>query len=304
MTRYRMKGFGWVVGVSVLLHVGVAIAAALLFSSEPARVFINPVQMVDLVAEPGPKRAKPAPKPRPKAEEKKPPPPKKEAAPKEKEAPPPKEAAKKEPAPPAPKESTAQSVKVKEKEAPKPPDVSIDNTLRSISESVRKREDEKAVSSRIEDIKKKLEEEEARKERLRKLRDEISSREPAKTPQSEARADAAAAKAPERPSGGAIKSFEDRYPAYYTIIKARIDDNWSYPQALRDSKVSLIVSIKISRSGELVSASVEASSGNQVFDESLVSAVWRAAPFPPLPADFEGEFLETGLRFCPGCTQR
>ncbi|MBW7957307.1 MAG: cell envelope integrity protein TolA [Deltaproteobacteria bacterium] len=297
-----MKGFGRVVGVSALLHAGIAIAAALLFSSEPRRVFINPVQMVDLVAEPGPRRVKPAPQAPPQAEKEKPPAQAEtEKAPEEppKTAPKPEEAAKAET---APKETPAQSVKIKEKEAPKPPAASVDDTLRSITESVRTREDKAAVSSKVDEIKRKLEEEEARRERLKKLRAEIASRGSAKAPESGARADSAPAK--ERPSGGSIKSFEDKYPAYYTIIKARIDDKWTYPQALKESRVSLIVSIKIARSGELVSASVEVSSGNPVFDESLVSAVWRAAPFPPLPADFEGNFLETGLRFCPGCTQR
>ncbi|WKZ32365.1 MAG: cell envelope integrity protein TolA [Thermodesulfobacteriota bacterium] len=301
MTRYRMKGFGRVVWVSALLHAGVAVAVALLFNSEPGRVFINPVQMVDLVAEPGPRQAKPAPQAPPKAEKEKPPAPAEpEKAPEEKPrpAPKPEEAAKIE----TPKESPAQSVKIKEKEAPKPPDASIDDTLRSITESVKKREDKASVSSKVDEIKKKLEEDEARKDRLKKLRAEIASRESRKPPEPSAQAGPAPAEG--RPSGGSVKTFEDKYPAYYTIIKARIDDNWTYPQALRESRVSLIVAIKIARSGELVSASVEVSSGNPVFDESLVSAVWRAAPFPPLPADFEGNFLETGLRFCPGCTQR
>lgn len=304
MTGYRMKGFGRVVWVSALLHAGIAVVAALLFNSEPKRVFINPVQMVDLVAEPKPKREKAAPQqPKQAAPEKAPAPVEKPPAPEVKKpppVPPPKEAKKPEA---APKESTAQSVKIKEKEAPKPPSASsIDDSLHSISESVRKREDKQTVSSKVEEIKKKLEEEEARRERLSKLRAEISSREPAKAP--EAKTGAAPAQAEERPSGGSVKAFEDKYPAYYTIIKARIDDNWTYPQSLKEGRVSLIVSIKIARSGELMNASVEVSSGNPVFDESLVSAVWRAAPFPPLPADFEGNFLETGLRFCPGCAQR
>jgi outer membrane biosynthesis protein TonB len=40
-------------------------------------------------------------------------------------------------------------------------------------------------------------------------------------------------------------------------------------------------------------------SGNQQFDTSVMNAVKKANPLPPLPDDFRESFLEIGIRFIP-----
>jgi TonB family protein len=278
-----MSGFGKTLAGSVILHAALIAAAALLYASGAGRVFITPIYTVDLVA-PGPVPDPKAPAAEPEKIEPAPP----DAAPKTEP--------KAEPKPETQKVSP-ESLKVKEKP-------SVDDALKKIEKKVERRKDEALVSSSIEELKKKMEaDRKSRDERVSKLRDEISSRATPKPAQTAPAAPKAPAVAPRNPAGGAARaSLESKYPAYYGLLRDKVQENWIYPQGLKDATVSVIVSIKIARSGKLLDVAVEKSSGDKAFDESLLKAVKKAAPFPPLPVDMEGSYLETGLRFCPGCT--
>lgn len=271
-----MNGFGKTLAGSVILHAALLAAVALVFASGASRVFITPVYTVDLVAQ-GPR-----PGPAPIAE-----------AVKEEPAPP--EPAVQKAAPRAePVKVSPEAIKVKEKP-------SVDDALKKIEKKVERRKDEALVASSIDDLKKKIEtERQSRNERVSKLKEEISSR--SATPKAAAPALKPQASTAQNPAGGSAKAdLERKYPAYYGVIRDKVQDNWIYPEGLKDGAISVIVSIKIARTGKLLDVSVEKSSGDQAFDASLLKAVKKAAPFPPLPVDMEGSFLETGLRFCPGC---
>lgn len=97
------------------------------------------------------------------------------------------------------------------------------------------------------------------------------------------------------------ENLSARYPAYYALIRDRVQENWKYP--FQDDRVLVTVSMKIDKAGTLLDVTLEKGSGNALLDASLINAVKKAAPFPALPHGFEGDFLETGLRFCQGCTE-
>ena len=191
---------------------------------------------------------------------------------------------------------------------------SVSVALKKVEERVRKKTEAQSLSSRIEEIKKKQEERAIDTgKRLSELKKELGSKsavshQPQVGPTAlstaieAAKGAAKSAKGPAGAGGGtATGGLKSRYPAYYSIIHDRVKDNWEYPEGFDYKKVSVIVSIKIDRSGSLLELLLEESSGNKRFDESLMNAVQKAAPFPPLPHEFEGKYLETGLRFCPGC---
>jgi TolA protein len=196
--------------------------------------------------------------------------------------------------------ASAEAVKIKAKAKP-----SVDEALKKIEKKVERKQGEAMVASSIDDLKKKLEtERQARGERVSRLKEEIGSRPATAKPQETRAALKPQSSAALNPAGGASKAnLEAKYPAYYGVIRDKVQDNWIYPEGLKDNKISVIVSIKIARTGRLLDVSVEKSSGDPAFDSSLLKAVRKAAPFPPLPVDLEGSFLETGLRFCPGCVQ-
>ncbi|OGP15714.1 MAG: protein TolA [Deltaproteobacteria bacterium GWA2_55_10] len=273
--KSEMKGFGKTLAGSAIFHALLFTLAFFVFGTESGRVFISPVYTVDLVPGPKGKDAGAArPEPAPAVKEQAPLPEAKQEA-------------------PAVKQS-APTVKIKEKPA------SIDNALKAISEKVQRRNDEEAVSSSIDDIRKRVEAKKEANAKLSKLREELSTSESRPAPTEAAMRAAKPGNAPAR-AGSTGGSLESKYPAYYGIIRDRVQQNWIYPPGTRESKTSVIISLKIARSGKILDASVEKSSGNTVFDESLLSAVWKASPFPPLPVEFEGNYLETGIRFCPGC---
>lgn len=295
------KGLGKVLAGSLVLHLIVIAAAIFLYKAEPKR-FITPVITVDLVGS-GARLSK-------EAEVKEPP----QASPPAPEPSSPKSEAKKEAMPEktAAKEAAKEKAFVKTKEP-----ASIDGALKRIKENVRKKEENTLVSSKIDEIKKK--QEASSKElssKLAELRKEIGTKglRPKEAPPKEAAPEARPyAKAAVQgvspghigPRGNGLtgENLRTQYPAYYSIIHDRVQENWIYPEGFEYRNISVIVSIKIGRRGELLDISLEKSSGNARFDESLTNAVKKASPFPPLPEGLSGKFLETGLRFCPKCTE-
>lgn len=272
MNGPSMNGFRKTLAGSVLFHAALLAAAALVYSGAN-RVFITPVYTVDLVA-PGKMPGNPLPVPEPaQTEPAKPEPPAPAAEPQKIEA----------------VEAPKDTVKIKEKP-------SLEDALKTIKKKVEKRKDEALVASSIDDLKKKIEATRASKERVAKLREELAAR-----ANTEAKAAPAPPVNPAAGGGAARANLEERYSAYYGVLRDKVQENWIYPQGLKDNRISVIVSIKIERGGKLLEVSVEKSSGNRAFDDSLLKAIKKAAPFPPLPVDLEGSFLETGLRFCPGC---
>lgn len=281
------QGFTKTIAGSFILHILVIAAALFLFNSEP-RTFFSPVYTVNLVA-PGPvKRDETAKKP---------------VAVEEPVTKPVEKAVKK--AEPAPAPEKKARVKLPEPAKPaekaiaiKPKETNLDDAIKKIAAEVKKKDDRSLLDSRIEELKKKrAAESKDVASRLEALKKELSGA------GAQAKPAARATEAPQTGASGGIKreDLEARYPAYFSLIHDRVQDEWSiHSEDLKDSKLSIIVSVRIARSGKLLETHIEKSSGDSRFDGSLIKAI-RKAEFPPLPQDFEGEFLETGFRFCPGC---
>lgn len=170
---------------------------------------------------------------------------------------------------------------------------SVEEALKRVSEKVRKKDDAAEVESRIEEMRRKSE---AEKGALAKEVSEVKKGLARRSP---------AADSIVRRDDGSDRSaaIEARYPAYYSLIRDRVQAAWIYPEGFNANDVSIVISIKIGKSGRLIDSWVEKGSGNRSFDESLINAVRKASPFPPLPQDFNSVYLETGLRFCPLCKE-
>lgn len=269
---------------SIIFHAVIISAGLFLFEAGSKRDFFTPVYTVEIMAPSGISGPVSTP-----AEEA---PPATEAAPEKGPEAPAKEEKR--------IETKAEKVRIKD-------GASVSEALKKVEERVRKKTEEASVSSKIEEIKKRQEERALDTgKRLSELRKELGSKVDKAGPAASAANDPkSAAKTAKGPASGATAGgggLKSKYPAYYSIIHDRIRDNWVYPEGFDYKKVSVIVSIKIDRGGSLLELLLEESSGNKRFDESLMSAVQKASPFPPLPHEFEGKYLETGLRFCPGCS--
>lgn len=320
-----VEGFSKVLGGSVILHIIIIALGAYLFSGSPKKVF-TPVYTVDLVA-PGPRTKSPdqskaaalpvvapepvtAPEPAITPEPATAPEPIKKTGPVKMKtaAEPEKKAAVK-------KEAARETVKITQKVPAREP-VSISDRINEIAKKKEREQEQELLTSRIEELKK---QQEARSEAVAR-RVEAIKKQIASKPQTTAGATPAGQPARDATQGGGggssatgtrigfagssgitSENLQTKYREYYNIIKGRIDEHWVYPKGFEYEKISVIVSIRIDRNGNLISSWLEESSGHRRFDDSLLSATKKASPFPPLPVDFEGNFLEVGLRFCPTC---
>lgn len=80
---------------------------------------------------------------------------------------------------------------------------------------------------------------------------------------------------------------------YYSMIVSRIREQWIYPESV-DKELLTVVIIRIAKDGNITINRIEKSSGNQLFDRSVLRAINRSSPLPPPPQE-----IEIGVRFFP-----
>lgn len=268
--RTPLPGFRAIIAASLALHVVLIAMSLLVLSKRPTDIFKQPVYTVSLI-DPVTlnKNSIAGSDQRPRPENVKP---------LEKVAPKPKEEAAKTPA--VKKEAVRKEANPKTAEK----EISIKDSIDSIKKSVKSKEEAAMLNSRIEELKKK-QAKQSLSGSLEALRNKIN-KEAQSAPPPQARAQGSGA-------GGA------EFNSYYAVLKSKIDEAWEFPG---EFKSEIRVTIRIGRSGELLGSWIEKTSGSVLFDESLLAAIKKAAPFPPLPENHKGRHLETGLRFCPeGC---
>ncbi len=89
------------------------------------------------------------------------------------------------------------------------------------------------------------------------------------------------------------------YTYYLQAITDRISANWF--TSLVDPRVQgnfqTLVYFKIMRNGQVTDTSIKESSGVESLDLSALRAVQRSTPFPPLPSDYDQDYLGIFLIF-------
>lgn len=86
---------------------------------------------------------------------------------------------------------------------------------------------------------------------------------------------------------------------YAQQLKAWITDHWQLPELLLNEKLSATVSLTINATGNLIKQDPEKMSGNQLFDDSILKAIARAAPFPSFPPAMDKTQEEFVITFDP-----
>ncbi|MBF0263512.1 MAG: TonB family protein, partial [Magnetococcales bacterium] len=86
---------------------------------------------------------------------------------------------------------------------------------------------------------------------------------------------------------------EPRFTTYFTRLKERIEQGWSYPAAAKREQLSgtLVMRFTIQRSGAITDIRIERPSGEAMLDEAALRAVRQLHPFLPLPEDWDLERL-------------
>ena len=86
--------------------------------------------------------------------------------------------------------------------------------------------------------------------------------------------------------------------AYYIVlIQDKIEGNWTPPKMGQGTMASVILSLRILRSGQLRDLAVDSPSGDRHLDDSALRAVRLSTPLPPLPPLYKAETLFLRIRF-------
>ncbi|MEW6333820.1 MAG: energy transducer TonB [Thermodesulfobacteriota bacterium] len=85
-----------------------------------------------------------------------------------------------------------------------------------------------------------------------------------------------------------LRAKKSRYDTYLRLIRRKIERHWSDPpQALPGKKEgSAVIRFTIDANGALRGVRIANASGSPALDEGTLAAVRAAAPFDPLPAEF------------------
>jgi len=85
---------------------------------------------------------------------------------------------------------------------------------------------------------------------------------------------------------------------YYTVIWSRIKSQWNLPGGINPKdNIEAIVQVRITQSGAITGISFEKKSGLAYFDNSVLRALKKANPLPPLPPWYRENGLDLGIRF-------
>lgn len=98
-------------------------------------------------------------------------------------------------------------------------------------------------------------------------------------------------------SGGGILTDEKfPYPWYITKLRSALWDSWQ-AKNVYSKNTSAVVKFLIYPNGEIKNVRIEKSSGNRLFDYSVLSAVTDIKKVDPLPADFFEDYLTVYVEF-------
>jgi hypothetical protein len=91
------------------------------------------------------------------------------------------------------------------------------------------------------------------------------------------------------------------YEACIYSVHNVVTRNWVNPQPGRDQSLRVVLTVRLGEDAGIMGVSVARSSGNIVYDESALAAVYRSGDFQELmgldPATFDENFREFNLDF-------
>ncbi|GMT48097.1 MAG: hypothetical protein IEMM0007_1663 [bacterium] len=87
---------------------------------------------------------------------------------------------------------------------------------------------------------------------------------------------------------------ESLLAGYYSLVKERVWSEWVFPEFRTGQGLETVVDIKVYKNGRVKIQGIKKSSGNTLFDRSVLRAISKASPLPPPPYT-----LEIAVRFTP-----
>ena len=121
---------------------------------------------------------------------------------------------------------------------------------------------------------------------------------PAKSP--DKKKSASGPRVPNLPAGMRVLAAEGISPegSYYLgMILAKISQHWRNPYQGGEQQIRATIYFRIDSQGNLLEASLEKSSGDALFDQAGLRAVYQAKNFPPFPPEMKLPALGVHFEF-------
>jgi protein TonB len=96
-----------------------------------------------------------------------------------------------------------------------------------------------------------------------------------------------------------LQQMDNKLLSFFRRFHDRVEAVWNYPvkASSRGIEGTLLIKITVNRQGELVDALPLESSGSEILDYEAIMAVYRAAPFGPLPSQYPHDQLKIYAHF-------
>ncbi|MEN3046882.1 MAG: energy transducer TonB [Candidatus Hydrothermales bacterium] len=101
---------------------------------------------------------------------------------------------------------------------------------------------------------------------------------------------------PLRGGGKAKINLDLPYSYYFEVLLRKISENWHYSYSGNDT-LRVTVYFSILKDGSLKDIRIEKTSGDIIFDQQAYRAVYLTKRVPPLPDEFNMEYLRVFLEF-------
>ena len=100
------------------------------------------------------------------------------------------------------------------------------------------------------------------------------------------------------PTGGiSFDGGDFPYDAFIARLRQKIAAAWQVPAGVEGIERFSVVYFRVHHDGNITHVAVEKSSGVFLFDQSCQRAVLQAAPFPPLPREYDNEYVGVHFSF-------
>ena len=98
-------------------------------------------------------------------------------------------------------------------------------------------------------------------------------------------------------TGYGLTPEQARFGRYYMAVFNKIQSAWVLPHYYEQEQLMATVEITIRADGRIVNTQFEKKSGDAEFDRSVMRAIQKANPLPPLPPGIKEPLLTLGIRF-------
>ncbi len=96
-----------------------------------------------------------------------------------------------------------------------------------------------------------------------------------------------------------LEGEEFPFPYYLELFVNKIQQNWRNPVGESETSLTAQVYFRITKTGRISDVALRKASGNFIYDQAAMRAVFASNPLPPLPDGYNGDYLGVTCEIIP-----